>query len=78
MKKPCEIFEGLAQFTRREGGQGAGRLGKFLENFFKKFFSGFYYRVAGGGYFTTFLKQNFENLICDERSLERDFRKEIY
>ena len=49
--------------------QGAGRLGKFLENFFKKFFSGFYYRVAGGGYFTTFLKQNFENLICDGKVL---------
>ena len=58
--------------------QGAGRLGKFFEFFLKKFFSGFYYRVAGGGCFTTFLKQNFENLICDERSLERDFRREIY
>lgn len=57
MKKPCEIFEGRAQFTRREGGMGRGRLGKF--------FPGFYYRVAGGGYFTIFLKQNFENLICD-------------
>lgn len=69
MKKPCEIFEGRAQFTRREGGQGAGRLGNFFDFFkkifLKKFFSGFYYRVAGGGYFTTFLKQNFENLICD-------------
>lgn len=63
----------------------------FLKNFLKNFFSGSYYRVAGGGYFTTFLKQNFENLICDgklfenfelnrkyERSLERDFRREIY
>ena len=65
MKKPCEILKGRAQLTRGEGGQGAGRLGNFLKNFFKKIFSGFYYRVAGGGYFTTFLKQNFENLICD-------------
>ena len=54
MKKPCEILKGRAQFTRREGGQGAGRLGNFFKIFLKKFFSGFYYRVAGGGYFTTF------------------------
>lgn len=70
MKKPCEIFEGLAQFTRREGGTGRGPSRKFFEKFFKKFFSGFYYRVAGGGYFTTFLKQNFENLICDGKLFE--------
>lgn len=70
MKKPCEILKGRAQFTRREGGQGAGRFGKFFEKILKKFFSGFYYRVAGGGYFTTFLKQNFENLICDGKLRE--------
>lgn len=58
MKNPREIFEGLAQFTRREGGTGRKPSRKI-------FFPGFYYRVAGGGYFTTFLKQNFENLICD-------------
>ena len=53
----------------------------------ENFFPGSYYREAGGGCFTTFLKQNFENLICDGklfelnrdmRSLERDFRREIY
>ena len=66
MKKPCEILKGLAQFTRREGGTGRGPSRNFFKKiFFKKIFSGFYYRVAGGGYFTTFLKQNFENLICD-------------
>lgn len=70
MKKPCEIFEGLAQFTRREGGTGRKPSRKFFENFFKIFFSGSYYRVAGGGYFTTFLKQNFENLICDGKLFE--------
>lgn len=56
MKNPREIFEGLVRFTRREGGIGRAA---------SEFFPGFYYRVAGGGYFTTFLKQNFENLICD-------------
>ena len=77
MKKPCENFEGLAQFTRREGGQGAGRFGNFLKIFLKNFFPGSYYRVAGGGYFTTFLKQNFENLICDGKlfELNRDMRE---
>lgn len=55
--------------------QGESRLGKFFENFLKNFFkkiffSGSYYRVAGGGYFTTFLKQNFENLICDGKLFE--------
>ena len=76
MKKPCENFEGLAQFTRREGGTGRGPPRKFFEFFLKKFFPGFYYRVAGGGCFTTFLKQNFENLICDGKLFEnRDMRE---
>ena len=57
MKKPREIFEGSHGLPVGRVEQGESRLGKF--------FSGFYYRVAGGGYFTTFLKQNFENLICD-------------
>ena len=42
----------------------------FLKIFLKNFFPGSYYRVAGGGCFTTFLKQNFENLICDGKLFE--------
>ena len=60
-EKPRENLTQVAQFTRREGGTERKR---------PKIFSGFYYRVAGGGYFTTFLKQNFENLICDGKLFE--------
>ena len=67
MKKTLWNFEGRARFTRREG---ESRLG----NFFKKnFFQGSIYKVAGGGYFTTFLKQNFENLICDGKLRKEKF-----
>lgn len=82
MKIPVNFLRGLARFTRREGGTRRKPSRKiflfFLKNFFKKiFFPGFYYRVAGEGYFTTFLKQNFENLICDGKlfELNRDMRE---
>lgn len=73
MKKPCENFEGLAQFTRREGGQGAGRLGNF---FLRVLLQG-----SGRGLFYHFFETNFENLICDGKLFEnrdmREVQKEI-
>ena len=45
----------------------------FLKIFFKKFFPGSYYRVAGGVRFTTFLKENFEILSAME-----DYRRKVF
>lgn len=53
-EKPRENLTQVAQFTRREGGTERKPS--------RKIFFGVLYRVAGEGYFTTFLKQNFENL----------------
>ena len=67
-----KVWRNPVKFLRDSHSLPVGRVDRaqavsenFFKIFLKKFFSGFYYRVAGGGYFTTFLKQNFENLICD-------------
>lgn len=71
MKKTLWNFGARAQFTRR-GGIGRGPVS---ENFFQ----GSIYKVAGGDYFTTFLKKILknENLICDGKlfELNKDMRE---
>ena len=64
------------KFLRDAHGLPVGRVEQG-ESRFGNFFPGSYYRVAGGGYFTTFLKQNFENLICDGKlfELNRDIKE---
>lgn len=53
-ENPREILRGYAWFTRREGGTERKPS--------RKIFRGSIYRVAGEGYFDTFLKGIFENL----------------
>ena len=66
MKIPVKFLRGMRGLPVGKVEQSAGRLGKiflfFKKIFFKKNFRGSIYRVAGEGYFDTFLKGIFENL----------------